>query len=105
GTAAEQAGQQAELMTRLTVALAALDEHERTRPEHELRVGRLAAARRADPVRSLLSALTEAEARAGEARDALLRLVTDADEDSLAGGGGRGTAERAAAEGNQAAGP
>src|SRR5215813_8696396 len=102
-TAAEQAGQQAELMTRLTVALAALDEHERTRPEHELRVGRLAAARRADPVRSLLSALTEAEARAGEARDALLRLVTDADEDSLAGRGGPETAERADAKDNEAA--
>ena len=102
-TAAEQAGQQAALMTRLTAALTALDGHERTRPEHELRVGRLAAARRADPVRSLLPALAEAEARSSEARDALLRLVTDADEDSLAGKGGRETAGRADAKDNEAA--
>ena len=102
-TAAERAGQQAALMTRLTTALAALDEHERTRPEHELRAGRLAAARRADPVRSLLPALAEAGSHASEARDALLRLVADADEDSLAGRGGRETAERADAKDNQAA--
>ncbi|HEV8278318.1 MAG TPA: AAA family ATPase [Streptosporangiaceae bacterium] len=102
-TAAERAGQQAALMTRLSAALAALDEHERTRPEHELRVRRLAAARRADPVRSLLPALTEAESHASEARDALLRLAADADEDSLAGKGGRETAERADAKDNQAA--
>ena len=100
-TAAERAGQQAALMTRLTTALAALDEHERIRPEHELRVGRLAAARRADPVRSLLPALAEAESHTSEARDALLRL--DADEDSLAGRDGRETAERADAKDNQAA--
>jgi len=90
-------------MTRLTTALAALDEHERIRPEHELRVGRLAAARRADPVRSLLPALAEAASHASEARDALLRLVADADEDSLAGQGGQETAERADAKDNQAA--
>jgi exonuclease SbcC len=100
---AEQAGRQAALMARLTVALAALDEHERTRPEHEARAGRLAAARRADPVRSLLPALDDAEAGASEARDALLDLVTDADEDSLAGRGGRETAERADAKDNEAA--
>ncbi len=102
-TAADHAGQQAALMARLTAALTALGEHERTRPEHELRVRRLAAARRADPVRSLLPALAEAEARASEARDALLHLVTDADEDWLAGRGGRETAERADAKDNQAA--
>jgi len=102
-TAAERAGQHAALMTRLTTALAALDEHERIRPEHELRVGRLAAARRADPVRSLLPALAEAASHASEARDALLRLVADADEDSLTGQGGQETAERADAKDNQAA--
>src|SRR5436190_13007555 len=48
--AAEQAEHQAALMARLTEALAALGEHEHTRPEHDLRAGRLAAARRADPV-------------------------------------------------------
>ena len=66
--AAEQAGQQAALMARLTQALTALGEHERTRPEHDLRAGRLAAARRADPVRALLPALAEAEADAGAAQ-------------------------------------
>jgi exonuclease SbcC len=93
--AAEQAGQQAALMARLTQALTALGEHERTRPEHDLRAGRLAAARRADPVRALLPALAEAEACAGAARGALLHLAGDADEDSLAGQGGQETARRA----------
>ncbi|HYA52803.1 MAG TPA: AAA family ATPase, partial [Streptosporangiaceae bacterium] len=93
--AAERAGQQAALMARLTQALTALGEHERTRPEHGLRAGRLAAARRADPVRALLPALAEAEAGASAARSALLHLAGDADEDWLAGRGGRETATRA----------
>ena len=101
--AAEQAGRQAALMARLTEALAALGEHERTRPEHDLRVGRLAAARRADPVRALLPALAEAEARAGAARDALLRLAAGPGEDSLAGRGGQETATRADAKDAEAA--
>src|SRR5206468_3369221 len=42
-------------------------------------------------------------ARASEARDALLRLVADADEDSLARQDGQETAERADAKDNQAA--
>jgi DNA repair protein SbcC/Rad50 len=96
--AAEQASRQALLMARLTEALAALSGHERTRPEHDLRAGRLAAARRADPVRSLLSALAEAEAATDEARHALLRQVPGADEDALAGRGGRETARRADAQ-------
>ena len=101
--AAELAGQQAALMARLTEALAALSEHEHTRPEHDLRAGRLAAARRADPVRALLPALAEAEAGANVARDALLRLAADVDEDSLAGRGGHETAARADARDAEAA--
>jgi exonuclease SbcC len=93
--AAEQAGEQAALMARLTQALTALGEHERTRPEHDLRAGRLAAARRADPVRALLPALAEAEAGATAARGALLHLAGAADEDSLAGRGGQENATRA----------
>ena len=97
--AAEQAAQQAALMARLTEALAALGEHEahpaRARPAG----GRLAAARRADPVRPLLAALAEAEAAAGAARDALAAPGRPArDEDALAGRGGRETARRADAK-------
>src|SRR5215472_837784 len=101
--AAEQAAQQAVLMTRLAEALAALSDHERTRPEHDLLTGQLAAARRAGPVRSLLSALAEAEAATGEARDALLRQVPGADEDALAGQDGRETGRRADAKDAEAA--
>jgi exonuclease SbcC len=101
--AAERAGQQAALMARLTRALAALGEHERTRPEHDLRAGWLAAARRADPVRALLPALAEAEAGAGAARDALLCLAVGPGEDSLAGRGGQEAARRADAKDAEAA--
>src|SRR5262245_10188884 len=102
--AAEQAGQQAARMTRLTEALAALGEHERTRPEHDLRVGRLAAARRAEPVRALLTALTEADAAVGRARDELLSLIPEASADTLAGRGGAGARDRAGAAERDAAG-
>ena len=89
--AAEQAGQQAALMARLTQALADLREHERTRAEHDRRAGALDAARRADPVRPLLTALAEADAAAGRARDELLSLIPGPSGDMLAGhGGGRG---------------
>ena len=101
--AAEQAAQQAVLMIRLAEALAALSDHERTRSGHDLRTGQLAAARRADPVRPLLSALAEAEAASDEARDVLLRQDPGADEDALTGQGGRETARRADAEDAEAA--
>ena len=100
---AEQVSRQALLMARLTEALAALSEHERTRPEHDLRAARLAAARRADPVRSLLSALAEAEAATDEARHALLRQVPGTDEDALADRDGQETARRADAKDAEAA--
>ena len=100
--AAEQAAQQAALMARLTEARAALDEHARTRQEHDLREARLAAARRADPVRPLLAEVSEAEPAAGAAQDALRELVPEPNEDALAGRGGREAADRAEAAGQAA---
>ncbi len=100
--AAEQAVQQAALMARLTEARAALDEHARTRQEHDLREARLAAARRADPVRPLLAEVTEAELVAGAAQAALRELVPEPDEDALGGRGGREAADRAEAAGKAA---
>ncbi len=86
--ACEREQQQARLMTRLTEALARLREHESSRPAHDQRAARLAAARRAEPVRPLLAALGEARDAAREGRDTLLRLVPDPDDSMLAGGGG-----------------
>src|SRR5215475_2361082 len=60
--AAEQAGRQAALMARLTQALADLREHQGTRAQHDRRAAALDAARRAEPVRPLLTALAEADA-------------------------------------------
>jgi DNA repair protein SbcC/Rad50 len=74
--AAGQASRQADLMTRLTEALAGLREHEATRPEHEALVARLAAARQAEPVRPLLAVLAEAEAVTRSARTAVADLVS-----------------------------
>jgi exonuclease SbcC len=65
-TAAERETRQAELTARLAGALERLAAHEATKPEHAGRVQRLAAARRAEPVRPLLAGLDEARAvRAG----------------------------------------
>ena len=102
--AAEQAGQQAALMARLTQALADLRGHERTRAEHDRRAGRLDAARRAEPVRPLLTALAEADAAVGRARDELLSLIPGPSADMLAGHGGAGARERAEAAERDAAG-
>jgi DNA repair protein SbcC/Rad50 len=96
-TAAERAKQQASLMARLTQALARLRAHQGSQPEHDQRARLLALARRAEPVRPLLLALTEAEAAAGDARDAVLELVPDPGEDMLAGRGGAVAAARAEA--------
>ena len=86
--ACEQEQQQARLMTRLTEALRRLREHEASRPGHDQRAARLAAARRAEPVRPLLAALAARHSRRS-ARPAagLLRLVPDPDDTMLAGGG------------------
>jgi DNA repair protein SbcC/Rad50 len=100
--AAGHAARQAALMARLTEALAALGEHERTRPEHDLRAGRLAAARRADPVRPLLAEVAEAEAEVAAARGTLHELAPEADQDSPAGPDARQAADQAEAAGKAA---
>ena len=93
----EDARQRAGLMARLTKALAELGAHQNTRPDHERRVGELADARHAEPVRPLVAALTEAEAEVARARDVLLGLVADPDAGALDGVGGREAADRAEA--------
>ncbi len=72
--AEREATRQAALMTRLTDARRALGEHESGRAEHEVRASQLDAARRAEPVRSLLAVLGEAEATAERERAALRDL-------------------------------
>ena len=102
--AAERAGRQAVLMARLTQALADLHEHQGTRAEHDRRAAALDAARRAEPVRPLLTALAEADAVAGRARDELLSLVPGPSADMLAGRGAAGARDRAEAAECDAAG-
>jgi exonuclease SbcC len=102
--AAERAGQQAALMARLTQALADLRGHEGTRAEHDRRAAALDAARRAEPVRPLLTALAETDAIAGQARDELLSLIPGPGADMLAGRGGAEARDRAAAAERDAAG-
>ena len=101
--ACERERQQARLMARLTEALTRLHEHEDSRPQHDQRAARLAAARRAEPVRPLLTALNEAQQVAGEARGRLLRLIPDPDDTMLAGGGGAQAFVRAEAAEKDAA--
>ena len=93
----EEARRQADLMARLTGALAELRAHEGTRPEHDRRAGRLAAARHAEPVRPLLDALAEAAASTRAAAGELAGLIPEPGEDALAGRGGPEAAARAAA--------
>jgi exonuclease SbcC len=101
--ACERERQQARLMARLTEALSRLREHENSRPQHDQRAARLAAARSAEPVRPLLAALDEAQQVAGEARGRLLRLIPDPDDTMLAGGGGAQAFVRAEAAEKDAA--
>ena len=101
--ACERERQQARLMARLTEALRRLHEQEDSRPQHDQRAARLAAARRAEPVRPLLAALREAQQVAGEARGSLLRLIPDPDDTMLAGGGGAQAFVRAEAAEKDAA--
>ena len=101
--AAEQAKQRADRMTRLVEARASLREHESTRPEHEERAARLAAARRAEPVRPLLAALAEADQVAAAGRAMLHRLVPDPDAGMLAGDGAPRAVVRAEAAERDAA--
>ena len=69
-------------------ALAARRAHEQDRPEHDLRAQRLAGARRAEPVRSLLAGLADAEAVAAQAREALTGLAGEPDAGLPGGQGG-----------------
>jgi DNA repair protein SbcC/Rad50 len=85
--AAEAARQQDALMTRLIQARDRLRAHEGTRPDHEQRAARLAAARQAGPVRPLLAALAEADEAVVSATAALRRLVPDPGGAMLAGTG------------------
>ena len=98
-----EAARQAGLMTRLTQVLGELRAHEATRPDHERRVSALTAATRAEPVRPLVAALAEAEADVATARDVLLGLVAEPDEDMLAGRGGAAATGRAEAADQAAA--
>ena len=77
--AEQEANRQAALMTRLTRAVADLRAHEETRPDHQERAGRLAAAQRAEPVQPLLAALAEAEAAVQATGVALAELGVGAD--------------------------
>jgi DNA repair protein SbcC/Rad50 len=74
---ADRARRHAELMTRLTRAIAELHDHEATRPEHDQRAARLTAARQAEPVRPLLDALADAEAATRAASDTLADLIAE----------------------------
>jgi exonuclease SbcC len=93
--AGERAKTRHGLLIRLTHALAKLREHESTRAEQDDRAGRLAAARRAEPVRPLLAVLAEAEATVSAARQVLSGLEPDPAEGMLAGRGGPEAATRA----------
>ncbi len=101
--AADRARQQDALMTRLIQARDRLRAHEGTRPEHEQRAARLAAGRRAGPVRPLLTALAEADQAVAAAVAALHRLVPEPDEAMLVGAGGAAAAARAEAADRTAA--
>ena len=102
--ACEQAQQQAAAMTRLTQAQGLLREHESTQAAHHQREARLAAARRAEPVRPLLVAADEAQQAVSDARAGLLRLVPDPGPALLAGTGGPQAFVRAEAADRDAAG-
>jgi DNA repair protein SbcC/Rad50 len=100
----EAARRQASLMTRLTTALAELQAHASTRPEHDRHAARLAAARHAEPVRPLLELLAEATEATAVASADLAGLLPEPDADALAGRGGADAAARAkAAEATAAA--
>jgi exonuclease SbcC len=72
--AAERESRAADLAVRLADGLTRLAAHEATRADHDERVARLDAARRAEPVRSLLAGLDEAQATLAAAGAAVTRL-------------------------------
>jgi len=98
--ACEQARQQSAAMSSLITAAGRLAGHESTQGEHEDRAARLAAARRAEPVRPLLAALAEADRVAGQAASAVgqLRPELDAATRAAMDAAGAEAAEAGAAE-------
>jgi exonuclease SbcC len=93
----------AERVTKHAAATAELDAHEATRAAHEAQVAALAAARRAEPVRSLLEAARDAADVAEQANASVRRLGGDARPEWLDGAGAELLAERSAAAARGAA--
>jgi len=81
-----EAARQAALMHRLAAAVAGRDAHEDTRPGHDEQVARLAAARRADPVRPLVEVLADADAAVRSATSDLTGLLAGPGGDARAAG-------------------
>ncbi len=80
-----EANTRAALMGRLTGALARLTEHEATAPAHEERAVVLSAARRAEPVRPLVTVLAQAQTEVDAARLRLRDWLTAAGLEAMAG--------------------
>jgi exonuclease SbcC len=92
-----------ERMAQFLVAAVAHQTHEATRAANQTRVAALAAARRAEPVRSLLDAVREAAESVDQARASVLQLDPKAQPSWLAGDGAEALAERASAAAREAA--
>src|SRR5215469_5158951 len=86
--AEQETSERAARMTRLTVVLARLAEHEATQAEHDEQAAALDAARRAEPVRPLLAVHAEAERAVKAARRELASLLA-----GVGGSAGAGRAE------------
>jgi DNA repair protein SbcC/Rad50 len=78
--AEEEASDRAVRTTRLGIALARLAAHEAGREEYEARAATLGSARRAEPVRPLLVALTDAEQEADQACRNLRARLSEAEQ-------------------------
>ncbi len=102
---AEHAAAQADRqrVVRFAAAVVAADEHEAGRAAQAARLERLAAARRAEPVRPLLSAVVTAAEACDRARAQVLATAADPDPAWLAGQGADALAERALATDRDAA--
>ncbi len=102
------ASRQADSLARLAQASMRLRAHEATRREHELQAAELSAARRAEPVRPLLTALTEAEREVSAARLRVRACSVDDGQRALGGdsvdsAAARKSARRAATRADEAA--
>jgi exonuclease SbcC len=89
--AEEEATGRAARTARLRTALMRLAEHEAGRDEYEQRAATLDAARRAEPVRPLLAALTDANKEADNARRDLRTHLTTAEQAAIAAASGAGS--------------